>query len=60
MYGSGIQALDEMAKELEGNARSTFGNLNSEVSNHSHALEDVSSYQANVDNFLVTHSIATL
>ncbi|KDP44156.1 hypothetical protein JCGZ_05623 [Jatropha curcas] len=39
MYGSGIQALDHMAKELEGNSRSTFGNLNSEVSKHSHALE---------------------
>lgn len=43
MYGSGIQALDEMAKELEGNSRSTFVNLNSEVSKHSHALEGVSS-----------------
>lgn len=41
MYGSGIQALDDMAKELEGNCRSTFGNLNSEVSNHSHALESL-------------------
>ncbi|KAF2283372.1 hypothetical protein GH714_003589 [Hevea brasiliensis] len=39
MYGSGIQALNGMAKELEGNSRSTFGNLNSEVSRHSHALE---------------------
>ncbi|WCJ41148.1 P-loop containing nucleoside triphosphate hydrolases superfamily protein [Euphorbia peplus] len=39
MYGSGMLSLDEMAKELEGNSRSTFGNLNSEVSSHSHALE---------------------
>ncbi|EEF29570.1 kinesin-like protein KIN-5D [Ricinus communis] len=39
MYGSGIQALDAMAKELEGNSRSTFNNLNFEVSKHSHALE---------------------
>ncbi|XP_050233061.1 kinesin-like protein KIN-5D [Mercurialis annua] len=39
MYGSGIQALDEMAKKLEGNSRLTFDNLNSEVSKHSHALE---------------------
>ncbi|KAF2300458.1 hypothetical protein GH714_013535 [Hevea brasiliensis] len=39
MYGSGIQALDEMTKELQGNSRSTFGSLNSEVSKHSHALE---------------------
>ncbi|XP_065866985.1 kinesin-like protein KIN-5D isoform X2 [Euphorbia lathyris] len=39
MYGSGMVSLDEMAIELEGNSRSTFGNLNSEVSTHSHALE---------------------
>ncbi|KAJ9188929.1 hypothetical protein P3X46_000279 [Hevea brasiliensis] len=39
MYGSGIQALDEMTKELQGNSQSTFGSLNSEVSKHSHALE---------------------
>lgn len=42
MYGSGIKALDDMARELEGNSRSTFGSLNSEVSKHSHALEGVS------------------
>ncbi|KAJ6299692.1 hypothetical protein OIU76_020634 [Salix suchowensis] len=39
MYGSGIKALDDMAKELEENSRSTFGTLNSEVSEHSHAVE---------------------
>ncbi|KAL9405195.1 hypothetical protein Peur_002167 [Populus x canadensis] len=39
MYGSGIKALDDMAKELEENSRSTFGSLNSEVSKHSHAVE---------------------
>ncbi|KAJ6895398.1 kinesin-like protein KIN-5D [Populus alba x Populus x berolinensis] len=39
MYGSGIKALDDMAKELEENSRSTFGSLNSEVSKHSHAAE---------------------
>ncbi|KAF9665472.1 hypothetical protein SADUNF_Sadunf16G0126300 [Salix dunnii] len=39
MYGSGIKALDDMAKELEENSRSTFGILNSEVSEHSHAVE---------------------
>jgi len=42
MYGSGIKALDDMAKELEENSRSTFGSLNSEVSKHSHAVEGVS------------------
>ena len=41
MYGSGIKALDGIAGELDGNSRSTFGDLNSEVSKHSHALEDV-------------------
>jgi len=42
IYGSGIKALDDMAKELEENSRSTFGSLNSEVSKHSHAVEGVS------------------
>lgn len=42
MYGSGIKALDGIAGELDGNSRSTFGDLNSEVSKHSHVLEDVS------------------
>ncbi|XP_077239637.1 kinesin-like protein KIN-5D [Tasmannia lanceolata] len=41
MYGSGIRALDDLAGELNGNSRSTFGNLNSEVSMHSSALEDL-------------------
>lgn len=41
MYGSGIKALDNLAVELDGNAKSTFGDLNSEVSKHSHALEDL-------------------
>ncbi|KAM2586151.1 hypothetical protein TB2_046940 [Malus domestica] len=42
MYGSGIKALDGIAGDLEGNSQSTFTHLNSEVSNHSYALEDVS------------------
>ncbi|KAJ4830991.1 Kinesin-like protein KIN-5D [Turnera subulata] len=41
MYGSGIKALDDMARELEENSRSTYKNLNSEVSKHSHALESL-------------------
>ncbi|KAF8402800.1 hypothetical protein HHK36_010891 [Tetracentron sinense] len=41
MYGSGIKALDDLAGELDGNSQSTFGNLNSEVSRHSSALEDL-------------------
>ncbi|CAN6692561.1 unnamed protein product [Malus baccata var. baccata] len=41
MYGSGIKALDGIAGDLEGNSQSTFSHLNSEVSNHSSALEDL-------------------
>ncbi|KAJ0084104.1 hypothetical protein Patl1_30819 [Pistacia atlantica] len=41
MCGSGIKALDGIAGELDENSQSTFGELNSEVSNHSHALEDL-------------------
>ncbi|GMY10722.1 kinesin-like protein KIN-5D [Fagus crenata] len=41
MYGSGVKALDDITGELEVNSRSTFGNLNSEVSKHSSALEDL-------------------
>ncbi|KAG5515401.1 hypothetical protein RHGRI_036452 [Rhododendron griersonianum] len=40
-YGSGIKALDDLAGELDGNSRSTFGHLNSEVGKHSSALEDL-------------------
>ncbi|GFZ17960.1 P-loop containing nucleoside triphosphate hydrolases superfamily protein [Actinidia rufa] len=40
-YGSGIKALDDLAGELDGNSRSTFEHLNSEVSKHSSALEDL-------------------
>ncbi|XVF20156.1 hypothetical protein REPUB_Repub11eG0174000 [Reevesia pubescens] len=40
-YGSGIKALDNIATELDGNSKSTFGDLNSEVSKHSHDLEDL-------------------
>lgn len=42
MYGSGIRSLDDLASELDGNSQSTYGNLNSEVSKHSSALQDVS------------------
>lgn len=40
MYGSGIEALDDIAGELDENSKSTVGQLNSEVSKHSSALED--------------------
>ncbi|XWS74207.1 hypothetical protein CRYUN_Cryun02cG0196100 [Craigia yunnanensis] len=40
-YGSGIKALDNIATKLDGNSKSTFGDLNSEVSKHSHDLEDL-------------------
>lgn len=42
MYGSGIKTLDDVAAELDGNSKSTFGDLNSEVSKHSSAIENVS------------------
>ncbi|GMN24432.1 hypothetical protein TIFTF001_000559 [Ficus carica] len=41
MYGSGIKALDDISGELERNSRSTFVDLNSEVSKHASALEDL-------------------
>ncbi|KAL2239500.1 UNVERIFIED_CONTAM: Kinesin-like protein KIN-5D [Sesamum indicum] len=41
MYGSGIKALDNLAGELDGNTQSTFGHLNSEVSKHSSALQEL-------------------
>ncbi|XVF05601.1 hypothetical protein REPUB_Repub05bG0186900 [Reevesia pubescens] len=40
-YGSGITALDNIATKLDENSKSTFGDLNSEVSKHSHDLEDL-------------------
>ncbi|XP_022731716.1 kinesin-like protein KIN-5D [Durio zibethinus] len=40
-YDSGIKALDNIATKLDGNSKSTFGDLNSEVSKHSHDLEDL-------------------
>ncbi|XVF46438.1 hypothetical protein PTKIN_Ptkin03bG0026800 [Pterospermum kingtungense] len=40
-YGSGIKALDNIATKLDGNSKSTFADLNSEVSKHSHDLEDL-------------------
>ncbi|KAH6780345.1 P-loop containing nucleoside triphosphate hydrolases superfamily protein [Perilla frutescens var. hirtella] len=45
MYGSGIKALDDLARELDSNSRSTFGWLNSEVSNHSSALDKVTNVE---------------
>ncbi|KAK4492021.1 hypothetical protein RD792_002810 [Penstemon davidsonii] len=41
MYGSGIEALDSLAGELDNNSQSTFGRLNCEVSKHSSALEEL-------------------
>ncbi|CAN4100917.1 unnamed protein product [Withania somnifera] len=41
MFGSGIKALDGLAVELNGNAHSTFGRLNTEVSKHSSALREL-------------------
>ncbi|KAL4189465.1 hypothetical protein AMTRI_Chr08g207260 [Amborella trichopoda] len=41
MYASGIGALDDLAGELDKNSQTTFGSLNSEVSMHSSALEDL-------------------
>ncbi|KAE8038952.1 hypothetical protein FH972_011412 [Carpinus fangiana] len=41
MYGSGVKALDDITGKLEENSQSTFGDLNSEVSKHSSALENL-------------------
>lgn len=41
MCGSDIKSLDGIAGELDENSKSTFGDLNSEVSKHSAALEDL-------------------
>ncbi|GAV71394.1 Kinesin domain-containing protein [Cephalotus follicularis] len=41
MYGCGIKTLDDIAGELDGNSQSTFGDINSEISKHSHSLEDL-------------------
>lgn len=41
MYGSGVKALDDVTGELEVHSQSTFVDLNSEVSKHSSALEDL-------------------
>ncbi|XP_013602855.1 PREDICTED: 125 kDa kinesin-related protein [Brassica oleracea var. oleracea] len=41
VYGSGIEALDNLAVKLDENSRTTFGGLNLEVSKHSHELENV-------------------
>ncbi|KAL0417786.1 UNVERIFIED_CONTAM: Kinesin-like protein KIN-5D [Sesamum radiatum] len=41
IYGSGIKALDNLAGELDGDTQSTFGHLNSEVSKHSSALQEL-------------------
>ena len=41
-YGSRVKALNSITEELEGNFQSTFGDINSEVSKHSSALELVS------------------
>ncbi|XP_047976646.1 kinesin-like protein KIN-5D [Salvia hispanica] len=39
MYGLGIKALEDLARELDGNSRSIFADLNTEVSKHSSDLE---------------------
>lgn len=44
MYGCGIKALDDIADELDGNSKSTFGLLNSQVSKNSSALGEVFLY----------------
>lgn len=41
MYGSGIESLDSLAGELDGNSQSTFGHLNSQVSEHSSSLTEL-------------------
>ncbi|PIA38806.1 hypothetical protein AQUCO_02700183v1 [Aquilegia coerulea] len=41
LYRSGIKSLDDLAGELDENSQTTFGHLNSEVSKHSSALQDL-------------------
>ncbi|XP_022849070.1 kinesin-like protein KIN-5D [Olea europaea var. sylvestris] len=41
MYSSGIKALDDLAGEFDENSGLTFGRLNSKVSKHSSALEEL-------------------
>ncbi|KAL8514604.1 hypothetical protein ACS0TY_013627 [Phlomoides rotata] len=41
MYGSGVMALENFAGELDDNSQSTYRQLNSEVSKHSSALEEL-------------------
>lgn len=41
-YGSRVKALNDITGDLEENFQSTFGDINSEVSKHSSALENVS------------------
>ncbi|KAL3530672.1 hypothetical protein ACH5RR_009994 [Cinchona calisaya] len=41
MYGSGVKSLDSLAGELDGNSQSTFGHLNSQVSEHSSAFSEL-------------------
>ncbi|KAL8493822.1 hypothetical protein ACS0TY_024839 [Phlomoides rotata] len=41
MYGSGVMALENLAGELDHNSQSTYRQLNSEVSKHSSALEEL-------------------
>ncbi|CAI9105253.1 OLC1v1004137C1 [Oldenlandia corymbosa var. corymbosa] len=40
-YGSGIESLDSLSEELDGNSQSTFGHLNSQVSEHSSARNEL-------------------
>ncbi|KAL8495559.1 hypothetical protein ACS0TY_019627 [Phlomoides rotata] len=41
IYGSRVMALENLAGELDDNSQSTYRQLNSEVSKHSSALEEV-------------------
>ncbi|KAF8395042.1 hypothetical protein HHK36_018981 [Tetracentron sinense] len=60
MYGSGIKALDDLAGELDGNSESIFGNLSSEVSRHSSALEDVRIAYSYLSEPSTTYHLVTL
>ncbi|XP_010542610.1 PREDICTED: kinesin-like protein KIN-5A [Tarenaya hassleriana] len=40
-YDSGVKSFEDIAEKLDGNSQSTLDGLNSEVSKHSHALEDL-------------------
>ncbi|KAK6926875.1 Kinesin motor domain [Dillenia turbinata] len=59
-HASGIKMLDDLAVELERNSHSTIGDLNSEVSKHSSALEELLKWIASEAETLLTELQSSL